>query len=71
MGAEAAPTEGRLIYGALADFAVDLFLSTADFVLLAPTGLSAVVRLTIHGLFVTATACAHVAKELCASGHYF
>jgi hypothetical protein len=52
------PSKARVIFAAFADFAVDLFLPTAIFVLLAPTRLSAVVRLTIGGFFVTAKAIA-------------
>ena len=50
--------KARMIVAALFDFGVDLLLPTAIFVLLARTGLSAVVRLTIGGFFVSAKACA-------------
>jgi hypothetical protein len=50
------PSKARVIFAAFVDFAVDLFLPTAIFLLLAPTRLSAVVRLTIGGFFVTAKA---------------
>jgi hypothetical protein len=56
--AEQGPSKARILTSALVDFAIDLILPTAVYVLLAPTGLSAVVRLTIGGFFVAAKACA-------------
>jgi len=56
------PSKSRIIVTSLVDFAVDLLLPTAIFAVLAPTGLSAVIRLTIGGFFVAAKASAgHIA----------
>lgn len=52
------PSKAHILMHALLDFAIDLLLPTAVYVLLAPTRLSAVVRLTIGGFFVAAKACA-------------
>ena len=52
------PSKARILTNALVDFAIDLILPTAVYALLAPTRLSAVVRLTIGGFFVAAKACA-------------
>jgi hypothetical protein len=52
------PSKARVIAASLADFVVDLFLPTTIYLLLAPTGLSAVVRLTVGGFFIAAKACA-------------
>jgi hypothetical protein len=50
--------KAKILVSSLVDLAVDLLLPTAIFALLAPTGLSAVVRLTIGGFFVAAKASA-------------
>lgn len=52
------PSKAEILVGSLVDFGIDLLLPTAIFALLAPTGLSAVVRLTIGGFFVAAKASA-------------
>ena len=52
------PSKAQVIVASLADFAVDLVLPTMIYLLLAPTGLSPLVRLTIGGFFVAAKACA-------------
>jgi hypothetical protein len=52
------PSKARIFVNSLVDFGVDLLLPTAIFALLAPTGLSEVVRLTIGGFFVAAKASA-------------
>jgi hypothetical protein len=56
--AQPRPSKACILTSALVDFAIDLILPTAVYVLLAPTRLSAVVRLTIGGFFVAAKACA-------------
>jgi hypothetical protein len=56
--AQPLPSKARLLANALLDFAIDLVLPTAVYMLLAPTQLSAVIRLTIGGFFVAAKACA-------------
>jgi hypothetical protein len=56
--AQQLPSKARILTNALVDFAIDLTLPTAVYALLAPTRLSAVVRLTIGGFFVAAKACA-------------
>jgi hypothetical protein len=52
------PPKAKLIVTSLLDIGIDLLLPTAIFALLAPTGLSALVRLTIGGFFVAAKASA-------------
>ncbi len=52
------PSKAKILVSSLVDFGVDLLLPTAIFVLLAPTGLSAIVRLAIGGFFVAAKASA-------------
>jgi hypothetical protein len=52
------PSKARILANALVDVAIDLILPTAVYALLAPTRLSAVIRLTIGGFFVAAKACA-------------
>jgi hypothetical protein len=54
----ALPSKAKVILTSLIDFGLDLLLPTAIFALLAPTGLSAALRLTIGGFFVAAKACA-------------
>jgi hypothetical protein len=44
----------RIVAAAAIDIAIDLLLPTVVYVLLSPTHLSAVVRLTIGGYFVAA-----------------
>ena len=56
--AQPLPSKARILTTALVDFAIDLVLPTVVYALLAPTRLSAVVRLTIGGFFVAAKACA-------------
>jgi hypothetical protein len=56
--AQQLPSKARILANALVDFAIDLILPTAVYWCLAPTRLSAVVRLTIGGFFVAAKACA-------------
>jgi hypothetical protein len=51
------PSKARVLVTSFVDFAIDLILPTAIYALLAPTGLSAVIRLTIGGFFVGAKAC--------------
>ena len=64
------PSKARILVSSLVDFGVDLLLPTAIFALLAPTGLSAVVRLTIGGFFVAAKASAgHLSASDEAEGH--
>jgi hypothetical protein len=63
------PSKARIIIASLGDFAVDLILPTAIFALLAPTGLSDVLRLTIGGFFVGAKACAGRVSALDESVH--
>jgi hypothetical protein len=50
------PAKARVLTASLADFAIDLLLPTLIYLLLAPTGLSAVVRLTIGGFFTAGKA---------------
>lgn len=50
------PSKAQVLATSLGDFAVDLLLPTVLYALLAPTHLSAVVRLTIGGFFVAAKA---------------
>lgn len=52
---EPLPTKARVLTASLADFAIDLLLPTLIY-LLAPTGLSAVVRLTVGGFFTAGKA---------------
>jgi hypothetical protein len=63
------PSKARMAVISLADFAVDLLLPTAIFALLTPTGLSAVIRLTIGGFFVAAKACAGSVSSARGAGH--
>ena len=64
------PSKVRILVSSLVDFGIDLFLPTAIFLLLGPTGLSAVVRLTIGGFFVAAKASAgHLSALDGAEGH--
>jgi hypothetical protein len=48
------PSKTSILVASLVDFAIDLFLPTAIFALLSPTGLSPAVRLTVGGFFVAA-----------------
>jgi hypothetical protein len=50
------PAKARVLTASLADFAIDLALPTLIYLLLTPTGLSAVVRLTIGGFFTAGKA---------------
>jgi 2-polyprenyl-6-methoxyphenol hydroxylase-like FAD-dependent oxidoreductase len=56
--AEPLPSKAHIIISALGDYIIDLLLPLAIFGMLASTGLSAVIRLTIGGFFVAAKACA-------------
>ena len=58
------PAKVRILAGAAIDIAIDLLLPTVIYVLLSPTRLSAIVRLTIGGYFVAAKAGAgHLSKD--------
>jgi len=64
------PSKAKILVTSLVDFGVDLLLPTAIFLLLAPTRLPAVVRLTIGGFFVAAKASAgHFSASDEAKGH--
>jgi hypothetical protein len=52
------PSKAKVLVSSLVDFGVDLLLPTVIYALLAPTRLSAIVRLTIGGFFVAAKASA-------------
>lgn len=66
------PSKTRIVVTSLADVCVDLLLPTVIYALLAPTHLSAVLRLTIGGFFVAAKASAgHVSAPPETSGGTF
>jgi hypothetical protein len=68
--AQPLPSKVRIISNALLDYAIDLFLPTVAYALLAPTRLSAVVRLTIGGFFVAAKVYAgRISGPLESEGH--
>jgi hypothetical protein len=59
-----ASSKARILAGTAVDIAIDLLLPTVVYVLLSPTRLSAVVRLTIGGYFVAAKAAAgHLSRD--------
>jgi len=62
------PSKAKVLVSSLLDIGVDLLLPTAIYMLLAPTGMLAVVRLTIGGFFVAAKASAGRVSGLEASG---
>lgn len=63
-------SKARVLIRTGADAAIDLLLPTAIYFLLAPTHLSAIVRLTIGGYFVAAKASAgHVATDDASTPH--
>src|SRR6201995_6027690 len=63
-GSQSTPAKVRILAGAAIDIAIDLLLPTVIYVLLSPTRLSAIVRLTIGGYFVAAKAGAgHLSKD--------